>query len=181
MMLDPFWTRTWSRYPRTPLLRSLECTCPSEEDIWWVQEALRNHSTNRNGTRSLCSLSANGHAEDTSWENQKWKRAGRGRGHLGYVVLDPFRLGKTIEAVLQLFYLCPTAPKINSSMAWIMWEDQTCDQIACLYRAIGSWVRKTGARTRTPQFDTCRTSECPCYVYFLSTVPFKDHLDRQND
>ncbi|XP_037553209.1 methionyl-tRNA formyltransferase, mitochondrial [Nematolebias whitei] len=29
------------------------------------------------------------------------------------------------------------APKISPSMGWIMWEDQTCDQIARLYGAIG--------------------------------------------
>lgn len=30
------------------------------------------------------------------------------------------------------------APKINSSMSWMVWEEQTCDQIDRLYRAIGS-------------------------------------------
>ncbi|XP_054878449.1 methionyl-tRNA formyltransferase, mitochondrial isoform X2 [Poeciliopsis prolifica] len=42
------------------------------------------------------------------------------------------------------------APKINTSMSWINWEEQTCDQIACLSRAIGSqiplrtmWMGKT--------------------------------------
>ncbi|XP_032416422.1 methionyl-tRNA formyltransferase, mitochondrial isoform X2 [Xiphophorus hellerii] len=42
------------------------------------------------------------------------------------------------------------APKINTSMSWINWEEQTCDQIACLCRAIGSriplrtvWMGKT--------------------------------------
>ncbi|KAK2919637.1 hypothetical protein Q8A73_001841 [Channa argus] len=32
------------------------------------------------------------------------------------------------------------APKINTSMSWIVWEEQTCDQIARLYRAIGSRI-----------------------------------------
>ncbi|CAJ1048522.1 methionyl-tRNA formyltransferase%2C mitochondrial [Xyrichtys novacula] len=32
------------------------------------------------------------------------------------------------------------APKINTSMSWILWEEQTCDQIGRLYRAIGSRV-----------------------------------------
>ncbi|KAM9494864.1 methionyl-tRNA formyltransferase, mitochondrial [Clarias gariepinus] len=32
------------------------------------------------------------------------------------------------------------APKINSSLSWIVWEEQTCDQIDRLYRAIGSRV-----------------------------------------
>ncbi|KAM9832173.1 methionyl-tRNA formyltransferase, mitochondrial [Neosynchiropus ocellatus] len=32
------------------------------------------------------------------------------------------------------------APKINSSMSWVMWEEQTCDQIDRLYRAIGCRV-----------------------------------------
>ncbi|XP_035988980.1 methionyl-tRNA formyltransferase, mitochondrial isoform X1 [Fundulus heteroclitus] len=42
------------------------------------------------------------------------------------------------------------APKINTSMSWIDWEEQTCDQITCLSRAIGSriplrtmWMGKT--------------------------------------
>lgn len=42
------------------------------------------------------------------------------------------------------------APKINTSMSWIDWEEQTCDQIDCLCRAIGSriplrttWMGKT--------------------------------------
>ncbi|XP_020497112.2 methionyl-tRNA formyltransferase, mitochondrial [Labrus bergylta] len=30
------------------------------------------------------------------------------------------------------------APKINTSMSWMVWEEQTCDQISRLYRAIGS-------------------------------------------
>ncbi|XP_073319837.1 methionyl-tRNA formyltransferase, mitochondrial [Pagrus major] len=29
------------------------------------------------------------------------------------------------------------APKICTSMSWIVWEEQTCDNIDCLYRAIG--------------------------------------------
>ncbi|KAK2853400.1 hypothetical protein Q5P01_006061 [Channa striata] len=32
------------------------------------------------------------------------------------------------------------APKINTSISWIRWEEQTCDQIARLYRAIGSQI-----------------------------------------
>ncbi|XP_034039877.1 methionyl-tRNA formyltransferase, mitochondrial isoform X3 [Thalassophryne amazonica] len=32
------------------------------------------------------------------------------------------------------------APKVNSSMGWLVWEEQTCDQIDCLYRAIGSRI-----------------------------------------
>ncbi|XP_077376481.1 methionyl-tRNA formyltransferase, mitochondrial isoform X5 [Festucalex cinctus] len=32
------------------------------------------------------------------------------------------------------------APKINASMSWIVWEEQTCRQIECLYRAIGSRI-----------------------------------------
>ncbi|XP_028439480.1 methionyl-tRNA formyltransferase, mitochondrial [Perca flavescens] len=32
------------------------------------------------------------------------------------------------------------APKINASMSWIVWEEQTCDQIDRLYRAIGSRI-----------------------------------------
>ncbi|XP_029284648.1 methionyl-tRNA formyltransferase, mitochondrial isoform X2 [Cottoperca gobio] len=32
------------------------------------------------------------------------------------------------------------APKINTSMGWIVWEEQTCDQIDRLYRAIGSRI-----------------------------------------
>ncbi|XP_008281646.1 methionyl-tRNA formyltransferase, mitochondrial [Stegastes partitus] len=32
------------------------------------------------------------------------------------------------------------APKINASMSWILWEEQTCDQIDRLYRAIGSRI-----------------------------------------
>ncbi|XP_015248266.1 PREDICTED: methionyl-tRNA formyltransferase, mitochondrial [Cyprinodon variegatus] len=42
------------------------------------------------------------------------------------------------------------APKVNKSMSWIDWEEQTCEQIACLCRAIGSripvrttWMGKT--------------------------------------
>ncbi|XP_046897772.1 methionyl-tRNA formyltransferase, mitochondrial isoform X2 [Hypomesus transpacificus] len=42
------------------------------------------------------------------------------------------------------------APKINSSMSWMVWEEQTCAQIDRLYRAIGSriplrtiWMGKT--------------------------------------
>lgn len=37
----------------------------------------------------------------------------------------------------------PTAPKINKSMSWMVWEEQTCDQIDRLYRAIGSRVMMT--------------------------------------
>uniref|UniRef100_A0AAY4BUM3 methionyl-tRNA formyltransferase n=1 Tax=Denticeps clupeoides TaxID=299321 RepID=A0AAY4BUM3_9TELE len=36
------------------------------------------------------------------------------------------------------------APKINSAMSWILWEQQTCVQIDRLYRAIGSRVRRWG-------------------------------------
>ncbi|XP_056868803.1 methionyl-tRNA formyltransferase, mitochondrial isoform X2 [Takifugu flavidus] len=32
------------------------------------------------------------------------------------------------------------APKIRTSMSWIVWEEQTCSQIDCLYRAIGSRI-----------------------------------------
>lgn len=32
------------------------------------------------------------------------------------------------------------APKINTSMSWLVWEEQTTDNIDCLYRAIGSRV-----------------------------------------
>ncbi|XP_026233985.1 methionyl-tRNA formyltransferase, mitochondrial isoform X2 [Anabas testudineus] len=42
------------------------------------------------------------------------------------------------------------APKINTSLSWIVWEEQTCDQIDCLYRALSSriplrttWMGKT--------------------------------------
>ncbi|XP_030269985.1 methionyl-tRNA formyltransferase, mitochondrial isoform X3 [Sparus aurata] len=35
------------------------------------------------------------------------------------------------------------APKISTSMCWIVWEEQTCDNIDCLYRAIGSRVMMT--------------------------------------
>ncbi|KAM4602619.1 methionyl-tRNA formyltransferase, mitochondrial [Polymixia lowei] len=42
------------------------------------------------------------------------------------------------------------APKINTSMSWMVWEEQTCDQIDRLFRAIGSriplrtiWMGKT--------------------------------------
>lgn len=33
-----------------------------------------------------------------------------------------------------------SAPKITVSMSWVVWEEQTCDQISRLYRAIGSRV-----------------------------------------
>ncbi|XP_072574000.1 methionyl-tRNA formyltransferase, mitochondrial isoform X2 [Paramormyrops kingsleyae] len=33
-----------------------------------------------------------------------------------------------------------SAPKISSSMSWIVWEEHTCDQIDCLFRAIGSRI-----------------------------------------
>lgn len=39
--------------------------------------------------------------------------------------------------------LCLKAPKIDSLMSWMVWEEQTCDQIDRLYRAIGSLVIKT--------------------------------------
>ncbi|XP_070688510.1 methionyl-tRNA formyltransferase, mitochondrial [Pempheris klunzingeri] len=32
------------------------------------------------------------------------------------------------------------APKISTSMSWMVWEEQTCDQIDRLYRAIGPWI-----------------------------------------
>lgn len=32
------------------------------------------------------------------------------------------------------------APKIHPSMSWMVWEEQTCDQIDRLYRAIGSRI-----------------------------------------
>ncbi|KAL1007518.1 hypothetical protein UPYG_G00087850 [Umbra pygmaea] len=32
------------------------------------------------------------------------------------------------------------APKISTSMSWVSWEEQTCDQIDCLFRAIGSRI-----------------------------------------
>ncbi|XP_029354281.1 methionyl-tRNA formyltransferase, mitochondrial [Echeneis naucrates] len=32
------------------------------------------------------------------------------------------------------------APKIKNSMSWLVWEEQTCDQIDRLYRAIGSRI-----------------------------------------
>ncbi|XP_076588275.1 methionyl-tRNA formyltransferase, mitochondrial [Chaetodon auriga] len=32
------------------------------------------------------------------------------------------------------------APKISASMSWMVWEEQTCDQIGRLYRAIGSQI-----------------------------------------
>lgn len=28
-------------------------------------------------------------------------------------------------------------------MSWVVWEEQTCDQIDRLYRAVGSWVMRT--------------------------------------
>lgn len=32
------------------------------------------------------------------------------------------------------------APKINKSMSWVVWEEQTTENIDCLYRAIGSRI-----------------------------------------
>ncbi|KAJ8343939.1 hypothetical protein SKAU_G00312680 [Synaphobranchus kaupii] len=32
------------------------------------------------------------------------------------------------------------APKINTAMSWLVWEEQTCDHISCLFRAIDSRV-----------------------------------------
>lgn len=32
------------------------------------------------------------------------------------------------------------APKVNTSMSWMVWEEHTCDQIDRLYRAIGSRI-----------------------------------------
>ncbi|KAM4593279.1 methionyl-tRNA formyltransferase, mitochondrial isoform 1-T1 [Odontesthes bonariensis] len=32
------------------------------------------------------------------------------------------------------------APKISTCMSWLVWEEQTCDEISCLYRAIGSRI-----------------------------------------
>ncbi|XP_018618696.2 methionyl-tRNA formyltransferase, mitochondrial [Scleropages formosus] len=32
------------------------------------------------------------------------------------------------------------APKINTSMSWVQWEEQTCDEIGRLFRAIGSRI-----------------------------------------
>ncbi|XP_051776193.1 methionyl-tRNA formyltransferase, mitochondrial isoform X1 [Erpetoichthys calabaricus] len=37
----------------------------------------------------------------------------------------------------QANYGATLAPKINTAMSWINWEEQTCYQIDCLYRAIG--------------------------------------------
>merc|ERR1712131_124636 len=33
-----------------------------------------------------------------------------------------------------------SAPKVNLSLSWIDWEEQTCDHIHRLFRAIGSWI-----------------------------------------
>ncbi|XP_036951391.1 methionyl-tRNA formyltransferase, mitochondrial isoform X1 [Acanthopagrus latus] len=41
------------------------------------------------------------------------------------------------------------APKISTSMSWIVWEEQTCDSIDRLYRAIGSRVMMTDIPLRT--------------------------------
>ncbi|XP_041840702.1 methionyl-tRNA formyltransferase, mitochondrial isoform X2 [Melanotaenia boesemani] len=42
------------------------------------------------------------------------------------------------------------APKIGPGMSWIVWEEQTCEQIARLYRAIGSRIPlRTVWRTKT--------------------------------
>lgn len=48
---------------------------------------------------------------------------------------------KEFEQLRHIF--CMKAPKINSSMSWMVWEEQTCDQIDRLYRAIGSRVMRT--------------------------------------
>ncbi|KAG9341320.1 hypothetical protein JZ751_019424 [Albula glossodonta] len=32
------------------------------------------------------------------------------------------------------------APKISTDMSWVVWEEQTCDHISCLFRAIGSRI-----------------------------------------
>ncbi|KAG7239528.1 hypothetical protein INR49_028830 [Caranx melampygus] len=39
------------------------------------------------------------------------------------------------------------APKITTSMSWVVWEEQTCDQIDHLYRAIGFMDGWVGFRT----------------------------------
>ncbi|XP_077376478.1 methionyl-tRNA formyltransferase, mitochondrial isoform X2 [Festucalex cinctus] len=75
------------------------------------------------------------------------------------------------------------APKINASMSWIVWEEQTCRQIECLYRAIGSriplrstWMGRTirlvgfagtchisfAGRSRRPPPSLCRRASCLC-------------------
>ncbi|KAF7212957.1 methionyl-tRNA formyltransferase, mitochondrial isoform X1 [Nothobranchius furzeri] len=42
------------------------------------------------------------------------------------------------------------APKINTNMSWVFWEEQTCNQVTRLYRAIGSRIPlRTTWRGRT--------------------------------
>ncbi|XP_029987148.1 methionyl-tRNA formyltransferase, mitochondrial-like isoform X1 [Sphaeramia orbicularis] len=48
------------------------------------------------------------------------------------------------------------APKITSQMSWVVWEDQTCEQIHRLHRAIGSRI----PLTTTWKGNTIKLLEC---------------------
>ncbi|XP_072237187.1 methionyl-tRNA formyltransferase, mitochondrial isoform X2 [Leuresthes tenuis] len=53
------------------------------------------------------------------------------------------------------------APKIGTSMSWLVWEEQTCDEISCLYRAIGSRIKG-----RPPSLALCVMRRSP--IHWLS-------------
>ncbi|XP_062845797.1 methionyl-tRNA formyltransferase, mitochondrial [Trichomycterus rosablanca] len=71
------------------------------------------------------------------------------------------------------------APKISSSLSWLVWEEQTCDQISQLYRAIGSrvplrtlWMGQTVrlldfvGKCNVPFTEKSNSSSVPGSIYY---------------
>lgn len=72
------------------------------------------------------------------------------------------------------------APKINPSMSWLQWEDQSCLQIDRLYRAISSRVRTDRShqgRLNRKRLLYCICEPCPSN---LPSDPSEDCVDGQN-
>ena len=93
-------------------------------------------------THEFCLL-ADGHTEDTSRETCKQSGATPDRSNIRYVLVWSTRSFKINACFVNLWRTKPSliAPKINISMSWVSWEDQTCVEIDRLFRAIGSRVR----------------------------------------
>ncbi|TSK20034.1 Methionyl-tRNA formyltransferase, mitochondrial [Bagarius yarrelli] len=76
------------------------------------------------------------------------------------------------------------APKINSSLSWLVWEEQTCDQIDRLYRAIGSrfYLRTIWMGHTVKLLDFVGKCDVPfTEISNLAAVPGSVHYQKQSE
>ncbi|XP_026863122.2 methionyl-tRNA formyltransferase, mitochondrial [Electrophorus electricus] len=75
------------------------------------------------------------------------------------------------------------APKISTSMSWLVWEEQTCDQISQLFRAIGFRIPlRTIWMDRTVKLqDFVGKCKMPFTENSYAVVPGSIHYDKESN